>query len=114
MIDGDDNQYDNNDNNYDDNDNNDGDDDFNDIDLHLQNRGRLGDGRSDESSGESPLVRSSSSSPSPSSSWSSSSAPIYLRYIRIPFQINCRASAARSDIPAIYFFGFTKLSAPRC
>ena len=37
-------------------------------------------------------------------------APIYLRYIRIPFQINCRASAARSDIPAIYFFGFTKLS----
>ena len=73
MIDGDDNQYDNNDNNYDDNDNNDGDDDFNDIDLHLQNRGRLGDGRSDESSGESPLVRSSSSSPSPSSSWSSSS-----------------------------------------
>ena len=40
-------------------------------------------------------------------------APIYLRYIRIPFQINCRASAARSDVPAIYFFGFTKLSASR-
>ena len=40
----------------DDNDNDDDDDD-DDNDLHLQNRGRLGDGRSDESSGESPLVR---------------------------------------------------------
>ena len=38
-------------------------------------------------------------------------APIYLRYIIIPFQIDFRASAAKSDIPAVYLFGFTKLSA---
>ena len=48
----------------DEDDNDDYDEDYNEEDdedngLHLQNRGRLGDGRSDESSGESPLVRSS-------------------------------------------------------
>ena len=30
------------------------------------------------------------------------SAPIYLRYIRIPFQINCRASAERVQLGPIY------------
>ena len=29
-------------------------------------------------------------------------APIYLRYIRIPFQINCRASAERVQLGPIY------------
>ena len=29
-------------------------------------------------------------------------APIYLRYIRIPFQINCRASAERVQLSPIY------------